>query len=56
MCGLVRIKEQTLQSHKEIGLDFQIPINCSTLNSEHDWEDLYIQITNQQAYNFNNHN
>ena len=41
---------------KEIGLCLQILITYSTLNSEHDWEDLYIQLRNQQTCISDNHN
>ena len=28
----------------------------STLNNEHNWKDLYIQLRNQQTYTSDNHN
>ena len=40
---------------KEIGLRRQIWVNYSTLHSEHNWEDLCIQLRNQQLCTSDNH-
>ena len=50
MCGPVRIKKQTLYRNmsKEIEPCLQFLYN-SSLNNEHKWKDLYIQLKNQQT-------
>ena len=58
VCGYVRIKEQTplihmLKRNWTTSLNF---INHSTLNSEHNLEDLCIQVRNQKTCTSNNNN
>ena len=58
VCGYARIKEQRASIHM-FNRDWAVSsnfINCFTLNSEHNWEDLYIQLRYQQADTPDNQN
>jgi hypothetical protein len=49
-------KTNTIKTHDLKRLDYVNFIKCSILNGEHNWEDLCIQLRNQQICIFVNHN
>ena len=57
VCGSVRIKEQTSSRHmfKRDWTMYSNISNYSTLNSEHNWEDLCIEFRNQQTCTSDNY-
>ena len=58
VCGSMRIKEKTSRKHmfKRDWTTSSNNNNYSTLNSEHNWEDVWIQLRNQQTCTSDNYN
>jgi hypothetical protein len=68
--GMIQLMDSSIRSLSKLAItnkdqnqvfnkDWTMPSNrnkYSTLNNEHKWEDLCIQVRNQQTYTSNNHN